>query len=339
MDRKEFVEEFSQKIRTRFGQYLETLGYKLIFEEYAEKYKHYQISFLRSNQIIGIDLMLHQLDSPASAEIFFSLGRKPIVSSLRFKSVPLSLYKRNREKSSQLTPYWVTKSNNSSEYLDSEELNRLVDLMLNDLTTYGESYLRGDMKAFKQMRKELWGLSLRDRSGSFINILKHLAEKRTTVSANMTGVWVGKYSFDSRDPIAKFYPSIPFTVIIKQIRFGKFLGEIKDDPTIGLPEWGRVRGRVFASKVSFVKLTPVFYIFLPRGKISFNDYCKEKYNLVLDETVHSPPTRYKGQISPDGKKVSGVWELGPTTIRYVFQGKALASKLPRASGTWEMRRQ
>jgi hypothetical protein len=108
---------------------------------------------------------------------------------------------------------------------------------------------------------------------------------------SIAGGWLGTYYYDSYSEPTRFEAS--FSAMGRDWRFG---GRILDDGPLG--DANAINGAQTGQKVSFVKV----YVRPPGGHITV-------------------PVYYEGQLSEDGKTMSGTWRLSLST-----------------TGTWEARR-
>ncbi|BCL40016.1 hypothetical protein [Nostoc sp. MS1] len=155
---------------------------------------------------------------------------------------------------------------------------------------------------------------------------------------NITGTWTGEYSYDPNDLYPNHQLSVPFTLVVQQSWFGRFRGQVQDDPQRGIPEQGFVKGQITGYKISFFKRLPVFYVASSTGLKTLFDYWLEEYNISLDHEVEHPPIHYIGEFSDLHNQASGVWRLGGNTIRVLSQGKLIQTVLPVSTGIWRMER-
>ncbi|MEH1852543.1 MAG: hypothetical protein V7L11_12840 [Nostoc sp.] len=155
---------------------------------------------------------------------------------------------------------------------------------------------------------------------------------------NITGTWIGEYSYDPNDLYPNHQLSVPFTLVLQQSWFGRFRGQVQDNPQKGMPEQGFVKGQIAGYKISFFKRLPVFYVASSTGLKTLFDYWLEEYGIRLDHQVEHPPIHYIGEFSDVHNQAIGVWRLGGNTIRVQSQGKLLQTVLPVSTGIWRMER-
>ena len=155
---------------------------------------------------------------------------------------------------------------------------------------------------------------------------------------SITGLWRGRYAYEPGEGVPQPPPPVAFTAELTQSWFGKFSGQVQDDPRQGVPEPAAVTGRVSGMLVTFSKWPAVFYVQGPGGRVPFREYLLSQAGLGLDDELASPPIYYRGRYDPDADRVEGDWEIRAEVLHFTSAGRTLECPVPAAAGTWEMAR-
>ncbi|MFC0772567.1 hypothetical protein [Terrimonas alba] len=74
-----------------------------------------------------------------------------------------------------------------------------------------------------------------------------------------TEIWEGNYKYDEHHSFSKDY-GVPFTIELKRKWFGRIEGVVQDDFNKGgMKEKGKIKGRIKANQITFVKRMPNFF--------------------------------------------------------------------------------
>jgi len=149
---------------------------------------------------------------------------------------------------------------------------------------------------------------------------------------DVEGVWDGQFLRDGAAP----GEGVPFTLTLKEGWFGRFRGTVREDPARGgVPEEGRIRGRVKGFNLRFVKWMPVLY--MPDGTTA-SRYILETQGVDVQHEIGHPPVIYEGRYDPENDRARGAWLFGPYKIFIWIDGVSVRHEVERATGTWEIRR-
>lgn len=152
---------------------------------------------------------------------------------------------------------------------------------------------------------------------------------------DIAGDWEGRYLFDEANPA---FPrdGVPFAMTLAAGWFGRIRGTVREDPSRGgMPEEGRIRGRIRGERIILAKRMPICYINGPRP---LSTYILEEHGVDIGPSPPHPPILCEGRYDPWKDSASGHWCIGPHKIRIWAGGATIKIDIKRATGTWEMRR-
>ncbi len=147
---------------------------------------------------------------------------------------------------------------------------------------------------------------------------------------NISGIWTGEYRYDPE--VAG--PTVTFTLVLTQGWIGRISGEVQDGPG-GMPEAGRIAGRLRGSRMTFRKLMPVARILSGGGTRVLSEYAAEAGHDMPALAPH-PPIVYEGVLSEDGTAAAGTWRVDDFVVGLADGMRAL--RFPGFSGSWVARR-
>jgi hypothetical protein len=147
---------------------------------------------------------------------------------------------------------------------------------------------------------------------------------------NIGGVWTGEYRYDPE--VAG--PTVTFTLHLTQGWVGRISGEVFDGPG-GMPEAGRIVGRLRGSRLTFLKLMPVAHILANGGTRILSEYAAEAGHDMAAHAPH-PPIAYEGVVSKDGTAAAGTWRVDDFIVALADGVRAL--RFSGYNGSWVARR-
>jgi hypothetical protein len=155
---------------------------------------------------------------------------------------------------------------------------------------------------------------------------------------NLTGTWKGEYVFEeTKDGGSKLVmgTEVSFTMELKQGWLGTVTGTIKEDPDVGFPEEGEIKGKIKGTVIVFEKIMPKLRMMHEKSRLSLDDIV-ERYSFVMDTEEKHPKIRHIGDLSADGNTIEGTW-LSPEYVLNV-PGSSQNIGLPKLAGTFKMTR-
>lgn len=156
---------------------------------------------------------------------------------------------------------------------------------------------------------------------------------------DITGSWVGEYTYTPGPGYATLPPATGFTLTARRGWFGRFQGVIRDDPTRGVPEEATVQGHVSGLQITFWKQYPAMYCF-DRGKlVSLAEYLERLQGLHIYALPVPDPIRYVGAYDPAAEAARGQWQISAGVMRFRSGGRLLEVQVPASTGQWVMRRE
>ncbi|ABG57871.1 hypothetical protein [Cytophaga hutchinsonii] len=137
------------------------------------------------------------------------------------------------------------------------------------------------------------------------------------------GQWTGYYSFlNEKINKARGFIQTNFTIEILSVNGNTFKGTVADDLSTGGTEGiGEIKGISSGNKIEFVKQMPVLTVFVDRAGT------KKTYN------KKHRPIYYYGDLSSDGKTISGQWKF---KLGFIWIGIIPVPMHP-SKGTWMMK--
>jgi hypothetical protein len=150
----------------------------------------------------------------------------------------------------------------------------------------------------------------------------------------IAGYWKGTYFYDSPE-LAVVGEGVDFELRLTQSmwqRFwGRFEGSVFDDPIRGIPDEGRIEGRVRETLLEFTKLLPEFYVGHAGRPVPLHEHLGEQGYDLWYGLAH-PPIRYTGNFR-DAYHAEGTWVIAPFRLKLEI---GLELDLPRCSGTFTL---
>jgi hypothetical protein len=148
----------------------------------------------------------------------------------------------------------------------------------------------------------------------------------------VTGTWMGTYSYDPSEPVAKL-GAVTFTLTLKQQGwFGRFVGTVSEDAALGIPGVGGIEGYFSYPRIEFTKRMPRCFVTTEDGRlIPLRDYVAEE-GYAWEHDMPHPAVFHQGQFSgPDC--AAGTWTARP--VRFPVGGGQMIVRAP-VTGTWSM---
>jgi hypothetical protein len=127
------------------------------------------------------------------------------------------------------------------------------------------------------------------------------------------GEWIGEYIYD---PSIKWYSRAPaavaFSLSLTARSFGRFCGQVKDDPEQGMSGTGDIRGWRIGSRVSFKKYMNELQVRRHDDGIivPLNELVRVRFGVEIGSVPH-PPIKYRGRLSADRCSMEGTWRIDP----------------------------
>jgi hypothetical protein len=152
---------------------------------------------------------------------------------------------------------------------------------------------------------------------------------------NVEGEWRGRYFYDL---VNDLYPreGVPFEMSLAEGWFGRFRGKVREDASQGgLPEEGRIRGRIRGDRISFLKRMPIYHV---AGGATMAEYILEHYRVDVRRHLRHPPIRYVGKYDFVADRATGRWSIARHKLLTLARGRLLVFGTERTTGTWEIRR-
>ncbi|MDR3623123.1 MAG: hypothetical protein P4L85_27470 [Paludisphaera borealis] len=152
---------------------------------------------------------------------------------------------------------------------------------------------------------------------------------------NVEGEWSGRYYYDL---VNDLYPpeGVPFQMSLTEGWFGRFRGKVQDDAARGgIPEKGRIRGRIRGDRISFLKRMPIYHV---AGGATMAEHILEHYRVDVRRDLRHPPIRYVGQYDFVEDRATGRWSISPYKSLFWGHGRLLCIRSETTTGTWEIRR-
>ncbi len=132
---------------------------------------------------------------------------------------------------------------------------------------------------------------------------------------DITGAWVGEYSYDRDSAFPVLPPAVGFCLNARPGWLGRFHGAIQDDSAEGVIESASMVGRVCGTRVSFRKQYPENYVFHEGRTITLSWHIQLTYGFAPDEHPFVPPVWYRGEYDEAKDVVAGTWHIKSTVIK------------------------
>jgi hypothetical protein len=125
---------------------------------------------------------------------------------------------------------------------------------------------------------------------------------------DITGTWIGEYSYDPHFAVQVLPPPISFSLSAHLGWLGRFQGTIQDDPVGGTFEAAAMVGRVCGHSVSFRKQYPHYYVFHEEKLMTLKEQLQAIHGIALDEDPPAEPIWYRGQYDGGSEVVKGLFQ-------------------------------
>jgi len=168
--------------------------------------------------------------------------------------------------------------------------------------------------------------------------MRYAASSTEVKVMNISGTWKGEYEYEeTKDGGSRLVAGtvVHFTMELKQGWFSSVTGTIKEDPDVGFPEEGEIKGKVKGEMFIFEKAMPKMRLTHEKSRKSIDEVA-EQFNLVMDTEHAHPKIRHIGDISKDEKTIEGTW-LSPE-FALGIPGSSQNIGIPKLAGTFKMTR-
>ena len=156
---------------------------------------------------------------------------------------------------------------------------------------------------------------------------------------NVTGTWKGEYIFEeTKDGGSRLVVGtvVGFTMELKQGWWGVLSGTIQEDPEVGFPEKGAIKGRLKDRVLIFEKIMPKLRMIHEKSRKTL-EHIADRYTIVIDTDTPHPKIRHIGDLSGDEKTIEGTWLMPEFKLGIPGSGQSI--DLPKLAGTWKMSRE
>lgn len=126
----------------------------------------------------------------------------------------------------------------------------------------------------------------------------------------MAGDWRGEYELGAGYSADR--PPVPFSM---RLRGGwlwwsrGFRGTVNDDPVLGMPDEGRIRGEIHGTHVEFAKEMPVGYVVMPDGRrITMRAHVIASGGQDPG-TIPHPKLLDSGDFDEASRRITGTWRF------------------------------
>jgi hypothetical protein len=143
---------------------------------------------------------------------------------------------------------------------------------------------------------------------------------------NLTGKWTGAYLYDAGPELA----AVTFTLNLRHRWLGYISGSVIDGPG-GMPEEGKVAGRLRGRQLLFRKLMPRFRVTAAKGTELASEHPPFERFAIPADAAH-PPILYEGLVSDAGATASGVWRVAEHVV--ILEDGMQGLQFPGYSGSW-----
>jgi hypothetical protein len=151
------------------------------------------------------------------------------------------------------------------------------------------------------------------------------------------GNWEGQFSFDPNKVYPELPPPVSFVFTARSGWFGSVVGEIQDNPELGLPA-AAAQGRLAGIVLRFKKRYPTTYLYVSGRVVTLAKYLESEHGLRVDHPLSGPSIDYEGWCDYFDTSFSGTWYDGPRQITFRSGGKRRCIVFPAVSGRWSMQR-
>ena len=155
---------------------------------------------------------------------------------------------------------------------------------------------------------------------------------------SLAGTWKGEYVFEeTKDGGSRLVVGtvVSFTMELKEGWFGTVTGTIKEDPEVGFPEEGVIKGKIKGTVLVFEKAMPKLRMMHEKKRTTLDEIV-ERYSVVMDTEEKHPKIRHIGDLSADGNTIEGTW-LSPE-FSLNIPGSSQSIGIPKLAGTFKMTR-